>query len=192
MSGSEPTKARKPAAFRLDDSKVHLSDDDLREPAADEAIVARSAIEEDEIRLPRDASDPKPGFGFGKWLMAGLAGLVSLAIGLAVDSLIRDLFARTDWLGWLGVGLAAIAALGLLGLVLRDGGLMAVVGLVLGGLGGLLLTRFLQRLLYEVQPLDPLTFAAVGVLLLAVALIAALIPGRLATRTAPAEVLYSE
>lgn len=120
MSGSEPTKTRKPAAFRLDDSKVHLSDDDLREPAADEAIVARSAIEDDEIRLPRDASDPKPGFGFGKWLMAGLAGLVSLAVGLAVDSLIRDLFARTDWLGWLGVGLAAIAALGLLGLVLRE------------------------------------------------------------------------
>jgi putative membrane protein len=53
-------------------------------------------------------------------MMIGLSGLVSLAVGLAVDSLIRDLFARTDWLGWLGVALAALAALGLLGLVVRE------------------------------------------------------------------------
>ncbi|MCL4131957.1 UNVERIFIED_CONTAM: hypothetical protein GTU68_049217 [Idotea baltica] len=52
--------------------------------------------------------------------MIGLSGLVSLAVGLAVDSLIRDLFSRTDWLGWLGVALAGVAALGLLGLIVRE------------------------------------------------------------------------
>jgi len=120
MTGTTPPDSRKPAAFRLDDSKVHVSDDDVRMPVADEAIITQNVHEEDEPRLPRNASTPKSGFGFGKWLMIGLSGLVSLAAGLAVDSLIRDLFARTDWLGWLGVALAAIAALGLLGLVIRE------------------------------------------------------------------------
>ncbi|MET1411332.1 TIGR01620 family protein [Roseibium sp. HPY-6] len=120
MTGTDPREHRKPAAFRLDDRKVHMSEDEVRMPVADEAIITRATLDEDEPRLPRDASTPKSGIRFGKWLMIGLTGLVSLSIGLAVDSLIRDLFARTDWLGWLGVGLAAIAALGLLGLVIRE------------------------------------------------------------------------
>ncbi|WP_029063107.1 TIGR01620 family protein [Labrenzia sp. DG1229] len=125
MSGNKPSEGRKPAAFRLDDTKVHLSDDDVRMPVADEAIITQAVLDDDEPRLPRNASTPKSGFRFGKWLMIGLSGLVSLAVSLAVDSLIRDLFARTDWLGWLGVALAAIAALGLLGLVIREvGGLI--------------------------------------------------------------------
>jgi putative membrane protein len=120
MTGSSSPSGRKPAAFRLDDSKVRMSDDATRTPSAGEALVTQAAIEDEEPRLPRDASTPKSGFGFGKWLMIGLTGLVSLAIGLAVDSLVRDLFARTDWLGWLGLALAAIAALGLFGLAARE------------------------------------------------------------------------
>ena len=37
--------------------------------------------------------------------------LASLAIGLWVESLIGALFARDDWLGWVGIGLAGLAAL---------------------------------------------------------------------------------
>jgi ABC-type antimicrobial peptide transport system permease subunit len=93
----------------------------------------------------------------------------------------------------LGIRAALGAAPGrLLLLILRDGGSMALVGLALGCGGAFLLTRFLQRLLYQVQPLDWATFAAVGLVLMAVALLASLIPGRLATRTAPAEVLRAE
>lgn len=120
MSGSTTPPGRKPTAFRLDDSKVRLTDDDSRRPSADEALITEAFLDDEEPRLPRTASTPKGGFGFGKWLMVGLTGLVSLGIGLAVDSLIRDLFARTDWLGWLAVALAALAALGLLGLVARE------------------------------------------------------------------------
>jgi len=120
MTGPEIPTTRKPAAFRLDDARVRLTDDDTRQPAADEALITQAFQEEEEPRLPRAASTPKTGFRFGKWLTIGLSGLVSLAIGLAVDSLIRDLFARTDWLGWLGVALAMLAALGLLGLAVRE------------------------------------------------------------------------
>lgn len=120
MSGSTTPPGRKPTAFRLDDSKVRLTDDDSRTPSADEALITQALLDDEEPRLPRTASTPKTGFRFGKWLMIGLTGLVSLGIGLAVDSLIRDLFARTDWLGWLAVALATLAALGLVGLVARE------------------------------------------------------------------------
>ncbi|QFT68249.1 hypothetical protein FIU93_15780 [Labrenzia sp. THAF35] len=120
MTGSQPPSNRKPTAFRLDDSKVRMTDDETRMPSAGEALVTQAFIDDEEPRLPHAASTPRSGFRFGKWLMIGLSGLVSLAVGLAVDSLIRDLFARTDWLGWLGVALAVLAALGLLGLVIRE------------------------------------------------------------------------
>jgi len=125
MTGTTPPPGRRPTAFRLDDSKVSLTDDETREPSAGEALVTQTHIDDEEPRLPRGASTPKSGFRFGKWMMIGLTGLVSLSIGLAVDSLIRDLFARTDWLGWLALALAGLAALGLLGLIIREiGGLM--------------------------------------------------------------------
>ncbi|WFE91852.1 TIGR01620 family protein [Roseibium porphyridii] len=120
MTGTPPPAGRRPTAFRLDDRKVRLTDDEDKMPSADEALITQAFLEDDEPRLPRTASTPKSGFKFGKWLIIGLSGLVSLTIGLAVDSLIRDLFARTDWLGWLGVALATLAALGLLGLALRE------------------------------------------------------------------------
>ncbi len=121
MTGSPPPPGRRPAAFRLDDRKVRMSDDAERIPQEDEALITQLLPEEDEEPpLPRAASTPHRRFSFGKWLMIGLSGLVSLSIGLAIDSLIRDLFARTDWLGWLGVALAALAALALLGLAIRE------------------------------------------------------------------------
>ena len=79
-----------------------------------------------------------------------------------------------------------------LALVLRDGGAMAALGLVLGAVGGIALTRFLQTLLYDVEPLDAPTFLAVGAILLLVALGAALVPARWATKTPVVEVLRSE
>jgi len=120
MTGNPPPSGRKPAAFRLDDSKVRLTDDETRTPSAGEALIAQSPQDEEEPRLPRAASTPKTGFRFGKWLMIGLTGLVSLAIGLAIDSLIRDLFSRNDWLGWAGLALAALAVLGVTGLAVRE------------------------------------------------------------------------
>jgi putative membrane protein len=120
MTGSRPPSGRKPTAFRLDDSKVRMTDDEDRMPSAGEALVTRAFAEDEEPRLPRAASTPRTGIRFGRWLLVGLTGLASLAVGVAVDSLVRDLFARNDWLGWLAIALAAIAALGLLGLVVRE------------------------------------------------------------------------
>lgn len=120
MTDTSSPKPRKPTAFRLDDSKVRMTEDFAELPDAEETLINPDMFDEDEPRLPRAASTPNSGVNFGKWIMVGLGGLVSLAIGLSIDSLIRDLFARTDWLGWLAVALAALVALGLLGLAVRE------------------------------------------------------------------------
>jgi putative membrane protein len=46
--------------------------------------------------------------------------LVSAALGLWVDSLIRDLFERADWLGWAAVCLTAVAVLALFAIIVRE------------------------------------------------------------------------
>jgi ABC-type lipoprotein release transport system permease subunit len=53
-------------------------------------------------------------------------------------------------------------------------------------------TRLLTDQLYETQPLDPLTFGSVTVLVLAAALVAALVPARRATRVDPIVALRYE
>jgi len=77
-------------------------------------------------------------------------------------------------------------------LVLRNGMRLAVVGIGLGVGGAAVATQLLGRALYEVHPLDPVTFTAVVATLLAVALLASLGPARRATRVDPIQALRSE
>lgn len=77
-------------------------------------------------------------------------------------------------------------------LVLRRALLRVIVGLGLGLVAALGLARFLGSQLYGVGPLDPGVYAAVTALLLAVALAAAWLPGRRATRVDPMEALRVE
>ncbi len=109
---------RRPTAFRLDDERVRLEDDYDFTPLSDEALII--PLEEDIEDQIATVPEQKTSSLFRRFLSVGVGGLVALAIGLAVDSLIRDLFARTDWLGWLAVALAAVAAIGLLGLIIRE------------------------------------------------------------------------
>jgi len=69
--------------------------------------------------------------------------------------------------------------------VLGEGLLLAGGGLVLGVVGAVLLSRFLEGLLFEVTPLDTITFVATGLSLALVALGAAWIPARRATKVEP-------
>ncbi len=81
---------------------------------------------------------------------------------------------------------------GLLGLVLREGLLLTVTGLVLGLGVALAVTRLMASLLFGVTPLDALSFAAAPLALLGVAAAACLIPARRAAAVDPAEALRSE
>jgi putative ABC transport system permease protein len=70
--------------------------------------------------------------------------------------------------------------------------LLAAGGIALGAAGAFALTRLMANLLYEVQPADPVTFAAVAAMLATVALAASLLPGRRATRVDPVIALRAE
>jgi len=77
-------------------------------------------------------------------------------------------------------------------LVVRQGMTMTLIGLALGLVGAFSMSRVIVGLLYGVSPNDPLTFAGVSIVLLAVALLACFIPARRATRVDPIIALRTE
>jgi predicted permease len=79
-----------------------------------------------------------------------------------------------------------------LGLVFTQGIRLAAVGLAIGALGALALTRSLSTLLFGVKPDDPLAFCGVAALLALVAAFACLLPARRATQVDPIVALRSE
>jgi predicted permease len=80
----------------------------------------------------------------------------------------------------------------ILRIVLGEGALVVVVGVGAGLFGSVMLTRFLQTMLFEIQPTDPLTFTALTILLAGVALMASFIPARRASRIDPLVALRHE
>ena len=80
----------------------------------------------------------------------------------------------------------------LLRLILGQGLMTGVVGVVVGALAGMLATRGLGALLYETAPRDPMTFAGTALLLLGISSLATYVPARRAIRANPAEVLRAE
>jgi predicted permease len=77
-------------------------------------------------------------------------------------------------------------------MILKDGLVLASLGVVIGLVGAFALTRLMSSLLFEVKPTDAQTFATVSVLLILVALLACLLPARRATRVDPLVALRYE
>jgi predicted permease len=76
--------------------------------------------------------------------------------------------------------------------ILAEGLKLAVIGATIGLAAAFALTRLMTRLLYGVSPTDPLTFAAVAALLVAVALAACYLPARRAAAVDPMVALRHE
>jgi putative ABC transport system permease protein len=72
-----------------------------------------------------------------------------------------------------------------LGLVVRQGMKLALAGIAIGLAGALALARFMKRMLFGIEPADPWTFAAIGLLLIGVALAACYLPARRAAKVDP-------
>jgi putative ABC transport system permease protein len=93
----------------------------------------------------------------------------------------------------IGIRIALGAQRGnVLGLILKKGCLLAGIGIAIGIFGALAVTRIIEFMLYQVKPLDPVTFAVVPLLLVAVTLLACYIPARRATKVDPMEALRYE
>jgi ABC-type antimicrobial peptide transport system permease subunit len=122
-------------------------------------------------------------------VLVGIFGSAALVLAtLGVYSVISYLV--TQRRQEIGVRIALGAQRGdVLGLVLRQGGSLALIGIAVGGAGALFLTRLLSGLVYGVSTTDPLAFGGVVALLAAVALLASWLPARRAARVDPMDVL---
>ncbi len=123
-----------------------------------------------------------------------LGAFAALAVLLAMVGLYGVMsFVVTQRTRELGVRVALGAATrDVLGLVLREGVRLAALGMAIGFVAALLLTRVMRSMLFGVGATDPPTFVATALLLLAVAALASWIPARRATRVDPIEALRAE
>jgi putative ABC transport system permease protein len=77
-------------------------------------------------------------------------------------------------------------------MILQEGVVMAAVGVTLGIIGALALTRVMEALLFGVSTTDPWTFVGAAALVTAVALGAAYVPARRAARVDPKTALVGD
>jgi ABC-type antimicrobial peptide transport system permease subunit len=77
-------------------------------------------------------------------------------------------------------------------LILRQGILLAAIGISVGLVASISLTRLLKTLLFEVTATDTITFVSMSTLVVVVTLLASFIPARRASRVDPMEALRYE
>ena len=128
---------------------------------------------------------------FGAVLMAALAAVGLLLAALGLYGVMA--YSVSQRVGEIGLRMALGAkSRDVLQLIVGQGVRLVAAGLILGVLGGWIVSRLLASRLYELDASDPRTFAAVGVLLAVVALLACWLPARRATRIDPMSALRSE
>ena len=124
-------------------------------------------------------------------LLSAFAGFALLLASLGIYALIScSVNQRTKEIG-IRMALGASSGLvrrGVLATTLR----LALAGVALGTLGSLALSKWIESLLFGTTPTDPAVFSGVGLLLCAVALIAAYVPARRASRIEPLQALRTE
>jgi predicted permease len=124
-------------------------------------------------------------------LLSGFAGFALLLASLGIYALISySVHQRTKEIG-IRMALGANPGLvqrGVLATTLR----LALAGVAVGTLGSFALSKWIQSLLFGTTPTNPAVFSGVGLLLCAVALLAAYVPARRASRIEPLEALRTE
>jgi predicted permease len=152
----------------------------------------RAEVESMDPRLPVDevftAQNHLSMSLFGARMAAGLGGILALlALGLATMGIYSVMtYTVSQRTREIGIRMALGGQVrDVLGLVVGQGLALVLVGVIAGGLVAAGITRLLEGLLYGVSASDPITFAATVALLVAVALVATLLPARRAAKVDP-------
>lgn len=109
---------RHPQAFVLETPE--RDEEPQRKPRAITGITFEPEVDEGEmIVMPPAVSRPSR-FRWGALLMSALFVLVAMWAGLSISKLVEDFFARSPLLGWTSLGVAAVAALAAIVIILRE------------------------------------------------------------------------
>lgn len=161
---------RRPTAFDLKaDDVSHVRPGEM--PPSDAAVIVEEVAEVEDLPVPLPSARRR--FPWSRLFFGAVTGILSLAIGLWLDQLVRELFARDDWLGWLAIGLIGLAV-------------FAVVAIATREIAGLIWLRRIDRMrrradLAAVRDDRPEAEAVVGELMALYAERVDLAPGRRAT-----------
>jgi predicted permease len=127
----------------------------------------------------------------GMMLAAGFGGLALVLAAIGIYGVLSYAVSRRT--REIGVRVALGATPGQVArLVMREGLRMTAAGIGIGVTAALLLSRFMESVLYQVKPGDPLTYMAVAAMLVIVAVVATLIPARRATAVDPLVALRAD
>ena len=137
--------------------------------------------------LARRLSEPR----FNTLLLASFAGLGLLLAAIGIYGVVSFLVTQRTHEFGIRMALGAQTA-NVLRLVLGKAILLSLIGVGLGLLASLALTRLMKDLIYGVGPTDPLTLIAVALILAVIAIIASYIPARRATKVDPLVALRYE
>ncbi|HEV3219023.1 MAG TPA: ABC transporter permease [Candidatus Acidoferrales bacterium] len=141
--------------------------------------------------LQKTVDDSNFSARLGLYLIGAFAGLAVLMVVAGLYGVLAQLvnYRRRE----IGLRMALGASpQNILSMVLRQGSVLVVAGLVVGLGLSVLAGKLLSGFLYQVKPLDPWTYLGVAVLLLVVGSVAALLPARRAAAVEPMQALREE
>jgi predicted permease len=157
-----------------------------RANAVDKDVTLSAVTSMDDV-LGASVSQPR----FSSQLLGVFAAVALLLATIGLYGLMA--YSITERRNEIGIRMALGAQRrDILRIVLGEGGKMVLLGVALGLIASLVLTRLMTSMLFAVSPTDPLTFVAVVVVLLGVALLACWIPARRAMRVDPMVALRYE
>ena len=170
---------------------------------AGDPMIAASSVRQDVARIDAEqpisdvrTMDDRIGRSlaarrFNMVLLAVFASLALTLAGIGIYGIVA--YAVTERTHEIGVRLALGAQRrDVMAMIVAQGMAMAAAGAAVGVVSALLLTRLMTSLLFGVSAADPITFAAIPLLLAAVAFVACYLPARRATRVDPLAALRTE
>jgi putative ABC transport system permease protein len=168
-------------------------------PSSSLVTAVRRAIDEvdpnlaiAQVRMLQDIVDRASDQTSFTMILLAIAAIVALLLGaIGIYGVIS--YIVTQRTGEIGVRLAMGAEPRTVArMILRQGGLVTMLGIVAGLIAALAGSQLIRSLLYGVSPRDPLVFSLTTVALLVVALVACWLPARRAARLSPLQALRTE